>query len=342
MWNPTSMINQVMCMEIAAGIQTVSKLPVLMHYVASEGDDLNRTKENRKPMYTPSLFHNQGRLDFTNQNQSAHISDILDWEADITLIDHKIDSFPQENLSISNLTEKYYYANPESDLTEDETMFAEGRSRINLSAGMHLRQTLGWYSVFFYNRDSNLDSALSNVRFKKEYTDLADLIVNSLGDFQGGHLRLSDHSERMFDTKQTMLENSLFKMEGNNLPIIISTCEPSHRMVQHNKKRFILLDEYIVNNFKKEFKELTVQDEIVFGLISNLVMQKSKYFIGTSGSTYTGYIQRKRNQNGLEENWDFFDEPKYEQTGPYSWNGSPLNMMQKNFWREWRESKLNS
>ena len=232
------------------------------------------------------------------------------------------------------------YFSKEDFISDKEIQFAEGRSRLDLNKTLHIKNTLGWYSRFFFNRSPELDRKLSTVKFKKEYQDFADMVSNSIGEFQGGHIRLSDHLD-MFNTTQEMFENGLEKLEQNKLPIFISTCDPNNKMIQGNKHRFTLLDEYIVNNFRKEFLNLKFKDEVVFGLVCNLIMQKTKHFIGTSGSTYSGYIQRKRNQNMLLEDWSFWDEPSKKFDGPFSWNNYNLDNSRKMWWREWEESKLN-
>jgi hypothetical protein len=260
----------------------------------------------------------------------------MDFDQNIIIIDEKINHFEQEELVIDDILNNFYYSN-QQEISEDERCFAEGRKRLPLDKTLHLKLTLGWYSRFFYKRNDSLNKAISSVRFKKEYVDLANKIYHSIGEFQGMHLRLSDHI-KMFETKQEMFESWLDNFAQNNLPIVLSTCEPGHKMVQDNKHRFILLDEYIVNNFKDEFMALPFQDEVVFGLICNLVMHNAKNFVGTSGSTYTAYIHRTRNQKGIET-WDFFDNPPKTIGFPYSWNGSPLEGGRKMWWREWPESK---
>jgi hypothetical protein len=255
------------------------------------------------------------------------------------LIDEKINNFKQQSTVIDDMTFRYYFSKEDS-ISENELMFAEGRQRLDIQDNIHVKNTLGWYSRFFYNRSKELDSALKSVDFKQEYYDFANMICDSIGSFQGAHLRLSDHV-RMFNTTEEMFEQTLLDLEKNGLPIVLSTDEPSHSMVLKNKHRVIMLDEYIVNNFEKEFKSLKFQDEVIFGLICNLVMHKAKYFVGTSGSTYTAYIHRKRLQNGLEESFDFFDKPNKTHSGPYSWNNYDLDNGKKMWWREWKESKLN-
>lgn len=336
LWNPTGMINQVMSLELAIGLAHETKKETVVHYISSNFNKKNNI--NIGPIYTPSSFYNPQRKGFTDSLQLPNLIDILDWETDLILINEKIERFPQEVDVIDSMMRNVYFSN-ESNMTNDELSFAEKRTRISFDNNIHIKHTLGWYSRFFYNRSKELDLELSKVKFKQEYYDFANMVVNSIGDFSGGHLRLSDHI-KMFNTTQEMFENGLNILEQKNIPIVISTDEPSHNMITTNSNRFILLDQYIVDNFSKEFKDLKFRDEVIFGLICNLVMQKSKYFIGTSGSTYTGYIQRIRNQNSLDMPWEFWDNPDKSFDGPFSWNGYKLNNDNKMWWREWPESKL--
>jgi hypothetical protein len=331
LWNPTGMINQVMCLEIAVGVSRETNKTVVVHRVNNQYDFGN------VPVYSPSNYSNDQRQGFTRRDQNPHILDLVDFDADLIIIDEKIDKFPQEEIVISDIMTNWYYSN-KPIITEDELAFADGRQRLSLDKNIHLKGTLAWYSRFFYDRSPELNKALASVRFKQIYVDLAKKISDSLGQFQGMHLRLSDHVH-MFETKQEMFELWLDRFEQNNLPIVVSTCEPGHKMVQDNKHRFILLDEYIVNNFEQEFKSLPFQDEVVFGLICNLVLHDSINFVGTSGSTYTAYIHRIRNNKGIET-WDFFDDPPKADGQPYSWIGYPLDATSKNWYREWKESKI--
>lgn len=335
LYNPTGLINQVMSLELAAGLSSELNIPAVVHYARYNADPaLYNTKSI--PIFTPSRFYNQQRADFTNPDQFPHLLDLIDFDADLIFIDEKIESFKQEQFVIDDIMNNYYYSN-KPFISEDELAFAEGRQRLPLDKDLHLKLTLGWYSRFFYDRSPELNKTLSSVRFKKEYTDLAKKIYYSIGHFQGMHLRLSDHV-KMFETTQEMFEGWLNKLGENNLPIVVSTCEPGHKMVQDNKHKFILLDEYIVNNFADEFHALPFQDEVVFGLICNLVMHEADIFVGTSGSTYSAYIHRNRNQKGIET-WDYFDNPPKAEAKPYSWIDYPLDKGRKMWWREWPESK---
>ena len=336
LYNPTGLINQVMSLELATGLFHETNSQVIIHY-ATYNSDPNLYNVNKIPIFTPSRFYNKQRDGFTNPNQFPHLLDLIEFDQNLIIINEKINSFKQEELVIDDIMNNFYYSN-KIEISNDELLFAEGRSRLPIDKSIHVKLTLGWYSRFFYDRSPELNKAISLVKFKKEYLDLANKICNSLGDFQGMHLRLSDHIN-MFETKQEMFEKWIDNFEKNNLQIVVSTCQPGHKMVQDNKHRFILLDEYIVNNFKDEFMSLPFQDEVVFGLICNLVLHNSINFVGTSGSTYTAYIHRNRNQKNIET-WDFFDNPPKAIGYPYSWNDYPLNLGRKMWWREWEESKI--
>ena len=336
LYNPTGLINQVMSLELAVGLSNELNVPAIIHYGKYMADP-NLFNTNSNAIFTPSTFCNQQREWLINSDQSPHLLDLLNFDQNLIFINEKIDSFPQEEFVIDDMINEFYYSNSET-ASDDEIAFAEGRQRLPLDKTIHIKRTLGWYCRFFYNRSPELDKAISSVKFKKEYTDLAKKISASLGNFQGMHLRLSDHV-KMFNTTQDMFEGWLNKYEQNNLPIVVSTCEPGHKMVQDNKHRFILLDEYIVNNFAEDFKTLPFQDEVVFGLICNLVLHDSVNFVGTSGSTYSAYIHRVRNQKDIET-WDFFDNPPKATGEPYSWNGYPLDNTRKMWWREWPESRI--
>ena len=195
---------------------------------------------------------------------------------------------------------------------------------------------MGQYSTFFFNRSKELDLVLSKIRFKEEYYQLAQLIADSIGDFNGAHLRLTDNQ---YD-KPTAEQFDSGLETFDDMQIVLSTDEPNNDMVIKNKDKFLLIDEYIINNFEREFKCLRFQDEVSFGLLCNIVMHHSKDFIGSSGSTFTSQIQRHMNQEGRLKEWKYWDNPQHSPQGYYSWNGHPKEGNTACWYREWDESRL--
>lgn len=331
LWN-SGLINQLMSLELAVGLAHETKRTTVVHF-------FSHNLEKNIYISTPSTRCNDQRNNFTDRSFSnnPHLLDLIDIDTDLIVVNERINSFKQEELVINNLMTGYYYSN-KTEITEDELAFADGRERLPLDKAIHLKQTLGWYSRFFYDRSPELNKVLSSVKFKGVYVDLAKKISSSLGQFQGMHLRLSDHQVDPSLHREEIIDHWITKYEENKLPIVFSTEEPNHPIILKNKHRFILLDEYIVDNFKDDFKSLPFTDEVVFGLICNLVLHDSVNFVGKSGSTYTSYIQRCRNQKGIET-WDFFDNPAKANNKPYSWNNYPIPNDLKMWWREWEESK---
>lgn len=324
------MINQLMSLEIATGIMAATGSQIVLYGIHSERE---------KPIFSSATLNNQHRKDALKNFATPSIDKIVNIDKSIILIDQDVQVFVGEDYSIDEMVHTSYCSFSKSD-SKKESHFAENRSRIDFSKNVNIRGTLGWYSRFFYDRSTEIDLAISKLTFKDEYLNFAKMVSESIGEFQGMHLRLSDLSEYIFSTSLEMFEDGLKKLEKNNMKMVLCTDEPMSHYVLKNKDKYLLIDEYILSNYLKEFLQLEYHDEVILGLICMLVMTDAKFFIGTSGSTYTGYIQRVRNQKGLSQPWSFFDNPQYTQDGPYSWNGSPLQGGQKMFWREWPESKL--
>lgn len=126
---------------------------------------------------------------------------------------------------------------------------------------------------------------------------------------------------------------------GNNKKIVLCTDNGNSDVVRNSPHEFVMLDDLIINNFLDDFKQLRFKDEISFGILNNLVMHYSDNFIGTAGSTFTGYIQRSINQN-RDVGFKLFNEQEPVQSGTYSWNGHHVDTITKQWWREWKESRL--
>jgi hypothetical protein len=233
----------------------------------------------------------------------------------------------------------YYSVESKIPVSEEES-FSEGRERLLLDEynNVHLKKTLGYYSRFFFNRDSSLNKSLSSVRFKPEYYQLAEKIALSIGLFNGAHFRLTDH-KGMFDPDNNVLDFGISQID-NGAPIVLCTDQPNSELIKNSSYNYLMLDEYILKNFHKEFREFKFKEEVSFGILNNLVMHYSQDFIGSPGSTYTGYIHRGLNQK-KDIQWRIFGEEEHSQDGPYSWNGyNNKDSFTKQWWREWKESKI--
>jgi hypothetical protein len=337
LYQPCGLFNQITSIEIAVGLSSRYKKPLVFHNISNPPNgDYNGA---RVPIYSANYkFNNRSNL--IDSDVFPNISDLLDWEnKDCSImINDVVDSFTYEDLRIENLM--FYYSAESNPYKDEEEHFSEGRERLVLDdyENVYLRKTLGYYSRFFFDRDQSLDKSLSSVRFKPEYYELAEKIAKSIGDFNGAHFRLTDH-KKMFDPDNNILDSGVSKI-NNRLPLVMCTDQPDSELIKNSSYSYLMLDDYILNNFYKDFRQFKFKEEVSFGILNNLVMHYSKEFIGSPGSTYTGYIHRGLNQK-RDIQWRIFGEEEHTQNGPYSWNGyDNKDSFTKQWWREWKESRL--
>jgi hypothetical protein len=329
LYNPCGLFNQITSLELGVGLSYETKRQLVWHNI---NNPFNHDYNARVPIFSANYAYND-RNGLVDKDIYPKITDLLDWnnkESNV-FIDDIVETFSSDAVKINNLMQHYY-----SNVEDSE--FGEGRSLLNFSSehDYDIRYTLGYYSRFFNNRSDGLNNELLSVRFKPEYYELAEQIAKSLGNFNGAHLRLTDHILRC-NTSGDMFNSGLATI-NNHLPIVLCTDEPNSEMIKNSDYNFILLDDYILKNFYNEFRQLKFKEEVSFGIVNNLVMHYSQDFIGTPGSTYTGYIQRNINQtNNIE--FKLFGE-EHKSNGPYSWNGHYHDTETKQWWREWKECKI--
>ncbi|SKA77207.1 hypothetical protein SAMN02745166_00334 [Prosthecobacter debontii] len=212
---------------------------------------------------------------------------------------------------------------------------------------------------------------MEHIKMKDPYNDLADKIAQSLKTFCAIHVRLTDfrgfqpRSEEKYKRDIIDTLQSIFKPEEF---LVISTDEPENTLffseILDSFPNHIFLDEFIVKNHSDGFSNLPFTDETTFGLICNLVLQRSEQFAGTPGSSYTAMIHRGRLRhrlstqmngstddvtsefkfisNGFDDRPIPFNRGVYLETreGPFSWNRTelPISTGWKSWYREWPES----
>lgn len=332
LYNPCGLFNQITSVELGVGLSEITGRQLVWHNINNPPNP--KFDGKRVAIYSANYeYNNRGKK--IELGVFPKITELMNWKnkEDNVFIDDIVDVFSYDTDNIKNLM-RYYYSDKEN------LEFSEGRSLMSLDneKDWDIRKTLGYYSRFFDNRSKELNNAISSVRFKDEYYEISERIAKSIGDFNGAHLRLADHKP-MINTTTESFNQGLSKMSGS-LPIVLSTDEPHSSVIRNSDYRVLLLDRYILNNFYEDFKTLPFREEVSFGIINNLVMHHSKDFIGTPGSTYTGYIHRNLNQKS-NIGFKLFCEEDHKITGRYSWNGyTNKDTFTKQWWREWEESKI--
>ena len=337
LYQPCGLFNQITSIEIAVGLSSRYKKQLVFYNISNPPNgDYNGA---RVPIYSANYKYNN-RANLIDSNVFPNITDLLEWENKECniFINDIIDTFTYEDLRIDNLM--LYYSVGSDNYKNEENDFSEGRQRLSLDnyKNINLKKTLGYYSRFFFDRDKDLDKSIASVKFKIEYYQLAKKIAKSIGVFNGAHFRLTDH-KGMFDPDNNILDSGISKID-NGLPIVMCTDQPESQLIKNSSYSYLLLDQYILDNFYKEFREFEFKEEVSFGILNNLVMHYSQDFIGSPGSTYTGYIHRGLNQK-RDIQWRIFGEEEHVQNGSYSWNGyDKKDSLTKQWWREWKESRL--
>jgi hypothetical protein len=337
LYQPCGLFNQITSVELAVGLSNRYNKQLLFYNISNPPDA--NYNNSRVPIYSANYKYSN-RTHLIDSNVFPNILNFLNWDNKDSnfFINDIVHNFTNEDLKIENLM-KYYSVNSETYSTEEEK-FSEGRERLDLNNynNIHLKKTLGYYSRFFFNRESSLDKSLASVRFKSEYYELAEKIALSIGLFNGAHFRLTDH-KGMFDPDSNILDSGISQIDSG-LPIVMCTDQPDSELIKNSSYNYLLLDDYILNNFYKEFREFKFKEEVSFGILNNLVMHYSQEFIGSPGSTYTGYIHRGLNQK-RDIQWRIFGEEEHLQDGPYSWNGyTNRDSLTKQWWKEWKESRI--
>jgi len=329
------LINQVMSVETGAGIAFMEKCPV---YFYKTNIDKNRTMH-------PSGIVPQKRKQLYSGTKMPIVFDLVDLPQELSYTineEHNLSLDKKQNCLELNDILGYYY---KCQNGEDEQKFAEGRKPIpeGENKNLHFVQyAFAFYSRFFFQRTCDLDSFFSRLTFKKPYLDLAEKIAKNIGKFRGMHIRLTDHSNK-YDSSPKNIEDGQKYFVDTSLPLIVST-DNKDKIKTHTNIKCVFVDDIITEDFAKEFMSLPFHNEVVFGLISLLVMSYAEEFIGTPGSTFSSYIHRLRINRGLDDKLLYIDAGRpfddYKQNGPFSWNGFQMHPNTKSWWREWKECKL--
>jgi hypothetical protein len=324
---PRGLFNHVLSLETAVGIQHKSGSDIIFY-------DDGKTFWTNKPSSFDKKYS-----DMISTEQNHTIDDLFSWESQNNFV-FNYDITENELTNIRKYDMSNVFLVDQNKETNNINEFGGTRAPFYLDdKDLNLTNTLVSYSYFFYHRDIVLDKKISSVSAKKEYKDLAKKIADSLGDFDGIHLRMTDFPTYVYRVTEDMFNTAIASFDSGR-KIVISTDDPDSDILKNIDKSTTLLDKYIYENFFDEFKALPINDEIAFGLINNLVMHYSKDFIGTLGSTYTSYIQKNRINMGLSPSWKFFNDLSYQKTGRYSWTRYPIADNAKGWWREWEECLL--
>lgn len=287
----SGLFNQLFSLEIIVGLGALLNKKILFYDLCLYN------------MYCPNYEKNERYINLKDGNKTKRITELLDWDNEGWIIKDENLSKTLPEFKTTSILKRFVNCD-KSDLVEQENR----KKIINLDPETRYNfiGTFGLYSEFFLNRTSKIDLALSKIKWKEPYLELANEISTELGNYSGVHLRDSD-MKSFLSVSDENFTNGLDKMLDFGLPVILSSDSPEREIIQKHKKKYQIIDDIIRYDWGSRFKQLPNRDEVTFGLICNLVLCNSKNFIGTPGSTFSMYIQREVYSRTGIPCWDMFD-----------------------------------
>lgn len=277
-----------------------------------------------------------------NLNSNPTLLDLVDFNMP-NVIFYKNDLHFEDRLNSNIIKTQQQFINA-GDSKENINEFAYGRTPVVLDKNKHniFTMTLKWYSLFIKDRPKTADDYIKDLKFKKEYLDLAKKIKSHLGDFNGTHIRVMPDHFNYYTFDKNKFSLGLNSFDDNSLPIYASIDRFDSPLLKEIDKPFVGIHDVILNDFYSDFSSLPYSNRVILGLISNLVMSLANDFVGSPLSTFTGLIHQTRHRNNLPSFKFFpgvFDEYNID-AKPYSWTS--LNSRSDLGWqREFGECYIN-
>ena len=247
--------------------------------------------------------------------------------------------------------------------------FANGRTRFVrlrddgtdiVVNGRPLSNTSYFFHATGHRRRTMLD-AVSSISVRPEYATLADRIACDLGYYQVVHVRRSDIA-RGIPPYGEMSAEAIGESVASFLPrdctlVIATEDDPDGPLFDPFRQHFgelVFLNDLILGDHASGFGSLPVHEDNALGLVTQEVAIRADRFVGTFGSTFTGYIHRERCRRDHTEPFLFtcdysppgsrFENGQFidQQPGRYSWNRSGIAFStQALAWlREWPETAV--
>lgn len=301
------------------------------------------------------------------------IDDLWEFDADLVSDDEWAErsAEPVDRVEWGQFVDAVYLGDDDAIPHVGVREFANGRSRYvrlrNDGTDVEvIGRPLAHPSYFFHatgERRRLLLDAVSGMRSRPEYLGLADRIADDLGAFQVLHLRRSDlqFGIRPYgEVTPDDLAASVASFLPDDLPIVVASEEdPDAELFVPFRERFgelLFVNELVLGEHGEAFRQLPVCEDNALGLITQEVAVRARRFVGTFGSTFSGYIHRERCRRDPTEPFLFtydyspggarFEDGRYvdRRPGRYSWNrvGIGFDAAALSWLREWPECAVSA
>ena len=226
------LINQLMSFEIAILLSNQLKKNILIHNISSKTN-----------LPISSDWVNTYNRNFIKDQQHPRLIDIVEYDktVDICFTDDLLEN--KNNFLVIDKLRHYYFNN--TNLEDND--FSYGRQNLFnfIDSSLYIQDTNVWYSVFFLNKDKDFYKTLKLIKFKDEYVKLSKKISESLGLFNGIHVRLTDHMFWMTPLTMEKLQDYTDQL-NSNLKLVVATDDSENIVFKKIKDNVIFLDKYIV------------------------------------------------------------------------------------------------
>jgi len=334
------MCNQFMSMEIAIGISKWTKRDLFIVDPIKSINLGSYTHHSPDDMTTFDMFDYPGKYEVLDS-----FDDINEMEGSKTYYSQDISN------SVACVDKEYYEPDigfhPNSagrPLTFKDNFTDNIVVNLPIENLERQQDTISDYRRFFYGDTDKLFDYIRKTKIKSPYTKLAKKIAKDLGTFNAVHMRLGDWTNFAYRAKGLRITDhdrmewlnskiKKYKIDQEKLVICSNVRRVDTHILNHIRKEYpssIILEQFITMNYIKELNNLPNYNEVILGLISNIVCWYAKSFWGCTGSTYTNFIDRHRNDTPKYHDIEYnrFNVNNYDETngslvdahaGKYPW-----------------------
>lgn len=173
---------------------------------------------------------------------------------------------------------------------------------------------------FYFLPRSEKQDLLDSVRltYLEPLERLAARIIKQLDRFNSAHLRFGDF-EKIYRNDEFAIDPASFNtflrnsIPETDTPLLIATDGLQEKERLHaifDGYRLVFVDEFILDEFGAEFRELPFTDFNVLTVLDQLIASAGEKFVGTYRSTFTGIIHRLRQERYGKRDFNFFPDEK--------------------------------
>jgi hypothetical protein len=204
----------------------------------------------------------------------------------------------------------------------------------------HQTLTSPAYAYFLPRIEKRLLLDSVKIRYTSEIERFADRLTAQLGKYYSAHFRMGDFLT-LYSQEEYSINSHRFRQfiranfPDRDLPVAVATDGLQEKELLSSLfegYRVVFVDEWIFDEFSKDFCALPYSDFNVLTILDQLICAAGEVFIGTYRSTFTGIIHRLRQERYKKRDFNFFPDNRVaklltedwkiaaDQSGFFDWN----------------------